>query len=109
MTSPREYNFTTDRIFANVSLDDIKKLFAARLSQWGIESLQESIDNEFKSRSGFSSFYDDFCTEWQDKPIENWDCNELSILFTKDFNEFYMYWDNIHEIMYEYVTITLSK
>ena len=81
MISPREYNFTTDRIFVKVKDSDLKLLFDKNIEVNGVNGLQESINSRFKSRSGFMSFYDDFCDDWQEKPLSEWDHNELSILF----------------------------
>ncbi len=95
LISPREYNFETDHILCEV--DDVAKLWAARQCITGMDSLQQDIEDRFKSRDGFASFYDDFVSEWQDKPLEEWDCNELSILlpsfgpdnFDLDLTNFY--------------------
>ena len=78
LVSPREYNFTTDRIFCDISEEDTIKLY-----QWAIDNkgMQKAIDYKFKSRDGFISFYGDFVREWETKEITEWDANELSVLF----------------------------
>jgi len=76
LNSPREYNFTTDRIFCELSTDDIRKLHAFAL----LGAIDKAIDETFKSRDGFSSFYDDFVDEWRTKPVLDWDHNELAVL-----------------------------
>lgn len=65
MTSPREYNFSTDRIFVSVpkeQMDAIKdKVFAD-------EEARKFVSDSFTSRDGFSSFYSNDLTdeEWQE-------------------------------------------
>lgn len=76
MTSPREYNFSTDRIFAYIPESTIKELFDCV----NVNSLQETINLHLKSRSGFISFYSEFVDDWKEKPLNTWDCNELSML-----------------------------
>lgn len=73
LISPREYNFTTDRIFARISLDDCKKLYelAAPLT------LKNVIERRHSSRDGFYSFYSNDYDEWKEKPLESYDHNEL--------------------------------
>ena len=69
MTSPREYNFMTDRIFAEISEADVEKLkeivdpIAIRLY----------VRNHFTSYDGFSSFYDNDYDRWlkQDEPFDH--------------------------------------
>lgn len=87
---PKEYNFTTDIIYCSVSDEDIQKLYhfaKLPLSQ----NLQEKINERFKSRDGFASFYEDFVDEWETKPILEWDHNELSVLFPEP--DYYELWD----------------
>lgn len=63
MTSPREYNFSTDRVFAKIpkeQIDKIRKEVEAH-EKWG-----EYIKERFTSRSGFMSFYS------EDSKDEEW-------------------------------------
>lgn len=76
LESPREYNFSTDRIFAKISLDDIQKLMDC--TNQG--TLKQVIDKRHTSRSGFHSFYTTDLEEWLEKPLEQWDHNELQTL-----------------------------
>jgi hypothetical protein len=75
MVSPREYNFTTDRLFAKFSLSDLEtirqRLDAAELAQEARE--------RFTSRSGFISFYDPDVSTWPEA-LEDWDHNQLGTL-----------------------------
>lgn len=88
LQSPREYNFQTDRIFCNVHLASLQKL----RSLWTDEQLQERISERFKSRDGFISFYDYFVNGWKDTPLEEWDHNELSVLFPEP--DYYEIWES---------------
>lgn len=77
MVSPREYNFTTDRLFVRIPVDAIEKI-AAEMDD---KILRETIRKNHSSYDGFISFYandlDD--PEWQ-KPVREWDANQLGTL-----------------------------
>lgn len=77
LSRPREYNFTTDRIFCYVTMQDIEKYYNLFLQN---ENNQELINDRFKSRDGFASFYDAFVDEWRNIPLCEWDHNQLMIL-----------------------------
>ena len=53
LDSPREYNFTTDKIFTSISDKD----FRALLSEYDTKDLFNYIEEHSKSRDGFTSFY----------------------------------------------------
>ena len=53
LDSPRQYNFTTDKIFCSISDKDFKAL----LSTYDTKELYNYIEEHSKSRSGFTSFY----------------------------------------------------
>jgi len=71
MTSPRFYNFETDRLFAKVNRADLAKMLRAvrgsRLNDW--------IKGQFTSRSGFISFYPNDISRWP--RIADWDHNHV--------------------------------
>ena len=76
LVCPREYNFTTDRIFCTIpeeKVDELVRVVDRR-------KLGETIVDRLKSRSGFISYYSDFVREWDSKPVNEWDSNELSML-----------------------------
>lgn len=73
MTSPREYNFTTDRIFMTISLSDFRWMF--RFTHTNI--LADIIKETFTSRDGFASFYSNRLDDWMDKPLDMWDHNQV--------------------------------
>ena len=53
LDSPREYNFTTDKIFCSISKEDFNIL----LDDYDNKELFNYIEEHSKSRSGFTSFY----------------------------------------------------
>lgn len=74
LSSPREYNFTTDKIHASISLKDVKKIYAAVDKKGFAAHARET----FTSRSGFFSFYSPDVKEWG--PITKWDHNQVGDL-----------------------------
>lgn len=79
MQSPREYNFTTDRLFAYIPDDVIEDLFR-RSEADGHKSLQAVLKERHTSYDGFISFYSNDPTKWLAKPLDEWDHNELESL-----------------------------
>jgi len=76
MTSPRYYNFETDRIFAGISEGAIREV-ARRLHEEKPEALPETFRAMFTSRDGFISSYDNAVPE---RDLAEWDHNELYAL-----------------------------
>lgn len=74
MTSPKEYNFTTDRIFAGITRDDLAKVYR----KVGRKAVAEVAREMFTSRSGFISFYNPDITTWG--PIREWDYNQIGTI-----------------------------
>lgn len=75
LNSPKEYNFTTDRIFADIDLVDARVAF----KKAGREEVAKAAKALFTSRSGFISFYDPDIEAWG--PLETWDHNQLMSIF----------------------------
>lgn len=100
MTSPREYNFTTDNIYCKISAKAIEKISSALNS----ESLKTIIKQRFSSRDGFISFYSNDVEEWKETPISEWDYNELGTLLDAWIieNNDLEYWKNLDFCGYEY-------
>jgi hypothetical protein len=72
LDSPREYNFTTDKILCECSDNEFYSMFRAVKGE-----LLESICREnLTSRSGFASFYNPDYTTWGN--WKTWDNNQLS-------------------------------
>lgn len=74
MQSPKEYNFSTDRIFCEISPKELKQL----VRQTSKDILSKHAKAMFTSRDGFSSFYDNNYLTWG--KIEAWDYNQLHCL-----------------------------
>ena len=77
MTSPREYNFETDKIYAKIAFEDLEEMFDCVKAK----ELPELIKEKCTSRSGFISFYSNDHNEWYAKPFAEWDEVELSMVF----------------------------
>ena len=75
MTSPREYNFQTDRIFCEISEENVRKLREAVSDP----ALRHAIKERFTSRSGFISSYDNDLDDWS-TDLLTWDHNKLGTL-----------------------------
>ena len=79
LTSPREYNFETDRIFI-----DIEKNHAIDFIKYIIKhykkELEKKIQDRFTSRSGFYSYYKNSLDLWPKNYLE-WDHNQIGTCF----------------------------
>ena len=79
LTSPREYNFETDRIFI-----DIEKNHAVEFIKYIIKNYKKELENKIKerftSRSGFWSHYKNGLDLWT-KDFKEWDCNMIGTCF----------------------------
>jgi hypothetical protein len=71
LSSPKEYNFTSDRIFAKISRIDLARML------WKVKGsrLNEKISQWFTSRSGFCSYYPNSIKNWP--RISEWDHNQV--------------------------------
>lgn len=76
VTSPREYNFQTDRIFASLSRDDLAKILRVVKGK----KLDKKIKEMYSSRSGFISFYPNRIAEWP--RIDDWDHNHVGAVLS---------------------------
>ncbi len=79
MSSPREYNFETDRIFVHIPRDVVAKLFRASRADKH-ETLAAVIKKRFTGCSGYIPFYRNELDTWLAKPVSQWDHNELETL-----------------------------
>ena len=84
LNSPKEYNFQTDRIFVDITLESVNKLFATVDK----DVLSQRIKEEYTSRSGFISYYSPDLNDWP-VDITKWDHNQLGTLISVavDFDE----------------------
>ena len=78
--SPREYNFTTDRIFVDIPETEVRRM-RQELPQ---ERFKAAAKERFTSRSGFISFYDPDVDNWG--PLETWDANQVGTLVAAYFD-----------------------
>lgn len=74
MHSPREYNFTTDRIFITLADDELQRVYDATPA----ETLASCAREMFTSRDGFASFYSPDVDDWGD--LDEWDHNQIFCL-----------------------------
>jgi hypothetical protein len=74
MTSPREYNFQTDRIFVTLSREHVRQL----RRYVDTAELDKQATERFTSCDGFISFYSPDYTTWG--PIDKWDANQVGTL-----------------------------
>ena len=74
MRSPKSYNFETNRIFCEISEENVRKLRSAVSDP----ALRHAIKQRFTSCDGFISSYPNRLEDWP--PLEQWDHNELGTL-----------------------------
>lgn len=74
LTSPRFYNFETDRVFATVTKKELARIYRAT----NRDDLTALVKSMFTSRDGFHSFYSGDLAEWG--PVNTWDHNQYSAL-----------------------------
>jgi len=103
LTSPKEYNFETDRIFI-----DIEKNHAIDFIKYIIKhykkELEEKIKQRFTSRSGYWSHYKNTLDSWT-QDYSEWDCNMIGTCFELfDLEE-----EDINYSLREYLTETIMN
>lgn len=80
LSSPREYNFTTDRIFCTIDSAEVERLYSEVVYGAGnTGKLNKLIASKFTSRSGFISFYDNSLAAWG-SDLSKWDANQVGTL-----------------------------
>jgi hypothetical protein len=75
LVSPREYNFTTDRILVNIDPVHIRFI----RDNVDADRLAKSLKEKFTSRDGFISFYSPDLADWPED-VTAWDANQLYAL-----------------------------
>lgn len=68
--SPREYNFSTDRIFCHIDYAELCSI----VKTFNMAEFSAFVRDRFTSRDGFISFYPAELTEWGQ--IKTWDHNQ---------------------------------
>ena len=76
MVSPREYNFTTDRLFAKFDARELRALLARADIRAELDIVAADM---FTSREGFISHYSPDVSDWGNDLIE-WDYNQRGAL-----------------------------
>jgi hypothetical protein len=97
LSSPREYNFETDRLFAKVPKKIMVDYWHRILGNPDLRArLKKYLTDTFKSRSGFISFYDSTVEEWEAKDPNGFDNNEfgaiIAVLAQSFFSEDWEMW-----------------
>ena len=77
--SPREYNFSSDRIFIEIEENHAVDFIEHIVRNYKKE-LEKKIEDRFTSRSGFISSYKNSLDLWIDDYSE-WDCNMIGTCF----------------------------
>lgn len=76
MDSPKEYNFSTDRVYVTLSLEDFQRMY----DRTDRAIFARIVRDTFTSRSGFASFYSNDAEVWHKKSLATWDHNEAGTL-----------------------------
>ena len=97
--SPREYNFETNRIFIEIEENHAVDFIEHIVKNYKKE-LENRIEDRFRSRSGFISFYKNSIDLWT-KDFKEWDCNMIGTCFELfDFDELHFYESLSETIMF---------
>ncbi len=103
LTSPREYNFETDRIFIDIEKDHAIDFIKYIIKNYKKE-LEEKIKQRFTSRDGFWSHYKNGLDLWT-KDYSEWDHNQIGTCFELfDLEE-----EEINYSLREYLTESISE
>ena len=106
-TSPKEYNFETDRIFIDIERDHAIDFIKYIIKNYEKE-LENKIKERFTSRSGFWSHYKNGLDLWTIDYSE-WDHNQIGTCFELfDFDELNFY-ESLSETIMDNLGNTLGK
>ena len=99
ITSPKEYNFETDRIFIDIEKNHAIDFIKYILKHYKKE-LEKKIKDRFTSRSGFWSHYKNGLDLWT-QDYSEWDHNQIGTCFELfDFDELHFYESLSETIMF---------
>tara|TARA_B000000557_G_C20753365_1_gene434002 strand:+ start:453 stop:1133 length:681 start_codon:yes stop_codon:yes gene_type:complete len=102
-TSPKEYNFETDRIFIEIEENHCIEFIEHIVKNYKKE-LEKKIQDRFTSRSGFNSFYKNSLNLWT-QDYSKWDHNQIGTCFELfDFDEL-----NFYESLSETIIFNLGN
>ena len=74
LESPKFYNYTTDRIFIEIAIDELKAIY----DKTDKGELAKLVKSKFTSYDGFSSFYSNDLSDWPS--LLDWDHNQIGTL-----------------------------
>ena len=107
LTSPKEYNFETDRIFIDIERDHAIDFIKYIIRNYKKE-LEKKIEDRFTSRSGFWSHYKNGLDLWT-QDYSEWDHNQIGTCFELfDFDELNFY-ESLSETIIFNLENTLGK
>ena len=86
LQSPREYNFTTDRIFCHISINEFKRIYRA----CDKAKLAEYIKDKFTSYDGFASSYSNDLNDWIVEGLVNSDHNQMGAVIEAWLIEYHL-------------------
>jgi len=102
-TSPKEYNFETDRIFIEIEENHCIDFIEHIVKNYKKE-LEKKIQDRFTSRSGFYSYYKNSLDLWP-KDYSEWNHNQIGTCFELfDLEE-----EDINYSLREYLTERISE
>jgi hypothetical protein len=112
LSSPKYYNFETDRIICEIDESEVLRLW----SEIDRDKLQEKIRKNFTSYDGFCSFYPNDLDRWAEDVTE-WDHNQLGALIAcyieshEDYREDWEVYllDDLHEVAYNLINEYLDN
>jgi hypothetical protein len=67
LVSPKEYNFTTDRIFVKMRV----KVFKHMLESLPLDAIYHEVEDQLSPRDGFTPYYSNNFSDW-DEDLSNW-------------------------------------
>ena len=95
MTSPKFYNFETDRLYAEINQDTFNQIIAL-LSD---DAIQSKLKNKYKSRDGFYVF-ESTLESIEHKDYERFSADLLEMLLPENtVIDNYQYTDNVSEVV----------
>ncbi|NCC40905.1 MAG: hypothetical protein EOM21_15950 [Gammaproteobacteria bacterium] len=104
---PKEFNWEHERILAEISIEDVEKLF----EEASIGDLTRTAKALFTSYSGFYSFYDPNWRTWP-PDLSDWDENQIFCLLLAfiegqgiteyEFEQRVVESGNLHEVAYQF-------
>ena len=85
LSFPKEYNFETNRIYANISRAEVRRIYKAVDK----DALKATAKEMFTSYAGFFSFYSPDSDSWGS--VDKWDHNQVLCLLAAFIGEFDQY------------------